>query len=191
MTMTAYGTSEPIHDYFELTYSTHLVLDPEVTGRLAPAWHLDMATMLYQLDLAFPQYQGSASSVALRAEEATYGDLTELQLRRIGASRGDDGSEYFYDWYGNECDEHERVYLPCETVEQARSVGRIAVSRTLLQSMPLDWQQKFVRLLEQMGSADRGYAVWFFDAAGHRTDDPVPDYHRGRTHIAPNLEAIA
>ena len=65
----------------------------------------------------------------------------------------------------------------------------LVLPRTLLQSMPEDWQHRFTALLEEMEyacsevpQADR-YSVQARGAGGRFVADPVPHYARGRTRV--------
>lgn len=87
---------------------------------------------------------------------------------------------------GDEC-----AVFPDETVEQAEQARRIVVHRTLLQSMPTDWQMRFVSLADAADDLDvdspSNYQIRVYRADGLEIDDPVPYYNRGRTHIEPKL----
>lgn len=65
----------------------------------------------------------------------------------------------------------------------------LVAHRSILQSMPIAWQSKFVALLEEVdekvAEADIGvpnYRVCALDENGKFVEDPVPHYHH-----APNL----
>jgi hypothetical protein len=208
-------TMTDIHTWFSLTYSSHLVLDETRTKHLPAQWHADMGAMLNQLERAFPDVNPNGVTYeVLAGEEWECGDLTDEQMAAmdIGTNEQDlhedcgheDEDETWecerenlrwYDWRGDEHDRHERVIVPTETAEQASRIERIVVSRTLLQSMPEDWQERFVALLELADDVDAEspecYAIRFYTAQGHRTTDPIPHYQRGRTHIEPRLEVLA
>ena len=62
--------------------------------------------------------------------------------------------------------------------------------RSILQSAPLWWQRRFVKLMEEMGAMCEGlpdmpgtYAVQPRNAKGRFTKDPYCDYDRGRRKI--------
>ena len=67
--------------------------------------------------------------------------------------------------------------------------------RTRLQSMPVEWQERFVACLEELRSAYWGsldeprYTVYCRDDGGRFVRDPVPHYDRGRTFLPPAKEA--
>ena len=60
----------------------------------------------------------------------------------------------------------------------------LVLPRAVLQSMPAEWQEKFVKLLEEAGDVCRraevpsphGYRVQPVDAAGRYARDEVPHY---------------
>jgi len=65
----------------------------------------------------------------------------------------------------------------------------LVLHRSILQSMPLDWQERFVVMLQEVerASADietpYSYSVQARSADGKFTEDPVPHYNRGRTRL--------
>lgn len=65
--------------------------------------------------------------------------------------------------------------------------------RTLLQSMPLEWQERFVGCLEELQAAfwhvEQADQFWVRakDGSGRFITDPVPHYNRGRTFVQPRL----
>lgn len=70
----------------------------------------------------------------------------------------------------------------------------MVLHRTLLQSMPEEWQHKFVALVRELNSAfdhiERAdsYRVTPVDPiTGRFAKEPVPHYNRGRTHIEPRF----
>lgn len=70
----------------------------------------------------------------------------------------------------------------------------MVLHRTLLQSMPEEWQYKFIELVREMNRAfdhiERAdaYRVTPIDpTTGRFVREPVPHYNRGRTFIEPKL----
>jgi hypothetical protein len=69
--------------------------------------------------------------------------------------------------------------------------------RTLLQSMPLEWQDRFVACLEELQEAfwhvDQAdaFMVRAKDINGRFIADPVPHYSRGRTFVSPRVKEKA
>ena len=67
----------------------------------------------------------------------------------------------------------------------------LTLPRTLLQSMPREWQHRFVTCLEELDAAFRHveyadmYRVQAVDEGGRFAHDPIPHYERGRTRIPP------
>lgn len=64
----------------------------------------------------------------------------------------------------------------------------LVVNRSLLQSMPGEWQRRFVNCLEELNThfADQPwptYHVTVRDESGRFQSDPIPHYNRGRTFI--------
>jgi hypothetical protein len=60
--------------------------------------------------------------------------------------------------------------------------------RSILQSMPEDWQERFVAMLEELAEAawdipQASYRVMAVDESGKFIQDPVPHYNRGRTKL--------
>lgn len=67
--------------------------------------------------------------------------------------------------------------------------------RSILQSMPVEWQQRFRGLIEEFQAATRDlkdlpgdYYVKAKDANGQFIRDPYSDYERGRRRVPLNLE---
>jgi hypothetical protein len=64
--------------------------------------------------------------------------------------------------------------------------------RSLLQSMPDEWQERFISCLEELDEAYRHldrppfYSVQARNYDGKITRDPAPHYNRGRTFVPPN-----
>lgn len=66
----------------------------------------------------------------------------------------------------------------------------LCMPRTLLQSMPVEWQRKFVGMLEEYEAAFEHVEqpdCYSVRAVG---PNPIPHYQRGRTRVEPNLEAM-
>lgn len=64
----------------------------------------------------------------------------------------------------------------------------LVVPRTFLQSMPDEWQEKFVALLEEMNkkvdAPDQAKEYWVRAREGQRfVHDPYADYSRGRRKV--------
>ena len=65
----------------------------------------------------------------------------------------------------------------------------LVLPRTLLQSIPVEWQERFVACLEEADEAfshtdtPTDYRVNAVDERGKYTKDPVPHYRRGRAYI--------
>jgi hypothetical protein len=67
----------------------------------------------------------------------------------------------------------------------------LCLPRSVLQSMPDEWQKNFVELLEEMdesyGDLDwPRYRVIAIGNDGRFIKDPIPHYNRGRTKIEPH-----
>lgn len=66
----------------------------------------------------------------------------------------------------------------------------LVVNRSLLQSMPDDWQNRFVALMDELWDyfpdiREPRYTVHARAADGRFIRDPIPHYNRGRTLITP------
>lgn len=64
----------------------------------------------------------------------------------------------------------------------------LVVNRSLLQSMPDEWQRRFVACLEELNAHFAGvpeplYTVNARDDSGRFIKDPIPNYDRGRTFV--------
>lgn len=65
------------------------------------------------------------------------------------------------------------------------------VPRSLLQSMPAEWQHRFVDCLDEMedlysNQMTARYSVRARDDSGKFIQDPLSDYQRGRRRVVPN-----
>lgn len=67
----------------------------------------------------------------------------------------------------------------------------LTIPRSLLQSMPVEWQQRFVECLEELDDTfdwrprEGRYWVQLKDGRGRYVEDPLMDYERGRRRIEP------
>lgn len=63
--------------------------------------------------------------------------------------------------------------------------SHLVLNRTLLQSMPDEWQRRFTTLMDEMDEALDPPAVRYMvravDDRGRFVRDPIPHYNRGRT----------
>ena len=65
----------------------------------------------------------------------------------------------------------------------------LTIPRSVLQSMPLEWQERFVECLRELDATmdwrpqEGRYWVRLKDAVGRYVDDPLMDYERGRRRI--------
>lgn len=64
----------------------------------------------------------------------------------------------------------------------------LVVNRSLLQSMPDEWQHRFTALMDEMRTHfadvdEPRYIVYVRDHRGRFARDPIPNYNRGRTFI--------
>lgn len=65
----------------------------------------------------------------------------------------------------------------------------LCLPRSILQSMPDEWQRRFVVCLEELRTAawdvpqHYSYRVMAIDENGKFAKDPVPHYNRGRTRV--------
>lgn len=184
--------------YFGLSYSTHLVLEPARLRAMRPADAVRLTEMLYALPTVFPDVRLPHHYLALAALGASPDCLSDTEMERFGVTFDDSeetGSpDQPYHYRGESYGGPEWMYFATEDEASAEKAGRIVVNRTLLQSMPHDWQLELVRLLDkhdEIGVTTPEYhQVRAYNAAGLEIDDPVPHYKRGRTHIAPSLAAL-
>lgn len=214
MSTTDYQTD--IHDWFSLSYSNYLVVEPEVLDAMSEAWRDEFGEMLTQFERAFAHQAQPDRYWAQRGQYRAFGDLTEGELARLGiqadpvAELADDASADEVDaWYTQRAERtftyegqtfyHDQELIIPEEADDDRIVAfRIVLPRTLLQSMPLHWQHRFVDLITQTApvvkrlGGQSAYRVRAQHWAGGRWEDitdPVPHYGRGRTRVEPNLGA--
>lgn len=69
----------------------------------------------------------------------------------------------------------------------------LTIPRTALQSMPLKWQERFVKCLEELDNSidwrPKHACYWCFlkdNKTGRFIDDPLADYERGRRRLPLN-----
>ena len=71
----------------------------------------------------------------------------------------------------------------------------LVMNRTLLQSMPVEWQRKLVGILKELDETFEGtetapsFNVSPVDLHGKYIRDPVPNYNRGRAKVTPTHAA--
>lgn len=71
----------------------------------------------------------------------------------------------------------------------------LTVPRSVLQSMPLEWQRRFVECLQELDDtmdwrpSEGRYWVQLRDGDGKRVADPLADYERGRRRIERRAKA--
>lgn len=70
----------------------------------------------------------------------------------------------------------------------------LVLHRSLMQSMPIEWQRRMVRCLDELDDAFRHVVkaeTYMVQARNETTGkfvkDPIPHYNRGRTFIQPML----
>lgn len=93
------------------------------------------------------------------------------------------------------CPQHRQPSVRCSSSEPIHAhfeltyAQYIVIPRTALQSMPTEWQAKFVGLLEQLDRAIDWrpaagcYWVSVKDKRGRYIRDPLADYERGRRQL--------
>jgi hypothetical protein len=79
---------------------------------------------------------------------------------------------------------------PIHTWFELSYASYLTLPRSVLQSMPLEWQERFVACLDEL-RAEFGYLDWPRYTVSARTADgrfrrdPIPHYWRGRTRLRP------
>lgn len=80
---------------------------------------------------------------------------------------------------------------PIHTWFELTYANYLCLPRSVLQSMPVEWQRSFTALLREMSALYAGldwpsYRVSAVDqSTGRFIQDPIPHYNRGRTHVEP------
>ena len=131
-------TDGPIHEYFELSYSSHLVISRTLLQSMPTKWQEHFTTLLRELDSAYahldhPEYQVTActwkeawelSEAEKKATKVT-SSLDGLRIARSPENPTEEefnahekawqeayDSEVFHDADGNEVDKYQRVAVP-------------------------------------------------------------------------------
>lgn len=139
-----------------------------------------------------PEPEGDAE-----LDDASWQRHIDWQDRRYDHERED---LRWYDARGDEYQRWMRLTVPTEALAsayaRAEATPCVVVPRSFLQSMPADWQDRFVALLEQVDDDKiaSSYDIRPQNNIGGRwvdIDDPVPHYNRGRTYLEPRLDVTA
>lgn len=181
--------------YFELTYSAYLVLEPARLVRMDDSDSARLLVMLDDLRRAFPDVTWPFRYVALAAVGTSPDSLTEAQMKKFEVSFDDTDETGFADapyfYRGDSYEGHELLFFPTEDEQTARAALRPVVNRTLLQSMPRDWQIELVALLDKHDAIEadtpQEYAVRAYNERELECDDPIPHYDRTRKRLVPSL----
>jgi hypothetical protein len=75
---------------------------------------------------------------------------------------------------------------PIHTYFELSYAQYIAIPRTVLQSMPVEWQVRFVECMTELDELidwRQNYYVYLRDDKGRFTSDPLADYDRGRRQL--------
>lgn len=112
-TLTTSTVDGPIHSYFELTYSTHLVLPRVLLQSMPEEWQEQFTALLERFDRAFahvetPEYEVNA------CEWVAAEDLTDAQMRDLGVTYDPTEMGLYYDRHGNEVDAVHRFAVPAD-----------------------------------------------------------------------------
>jgi hypothetical protein len=132
--------------------------------------------------------RGNSGSLVLSIDE--FDELVE----RLAAARGVHVDVYNL---GQPADEHEPHDDCVDALDVHAYMGLsyanyLVLHRSVLQSMPDDWQRAFVALLEEADQAierhgidtpQHGFDVHAVNLDGDYIPDPVPHYNRGRTRL--------
>lgn len=87
--------------------------------------------------------------------------------------------------------EHEEITISDEPIHEWFGLSYaqyLTIPRTVLQSMPVDWQHRFVTCLSEIDAAfawmpEGEYHVRLRGDNGHYQHDPLADYERGRRRL--------
>lgn len=187
--------SRDIHTYFSLSYVSYLVLTRERLERAGAGQEISaMLDTLFRAyaHLPLPDYRILTGRWFYLSEA----DEAQLEAAGISASALNGDGEATYSDGRDELTGDDEGFLPDGALPRDAAV---VVSRTLLQSMPKDWQYAFVALLERaIEDAELNHdnperykieaGRWEGDVFTPFYEDPIPHYRRGRTHVEPRLE---
>jgi hypothetical protein len=106
-------TSGPVHSWFELSYSSYLVLPRVLMQSMPLQWQRRMVACLEELDEEFRHVERASGYQVLAGEWCYPGEMSEQELRAASVERverDEDGVELdppvYYDAAGNELDPH-------------------------------------------------------------------------------------
>jgi len=107
-------TDGPIHGHFGLTYAQYQVLNRTLMQSMPVEWQERMVACLDEMRDAFDHVDKPESYIVKPAREATYSDLTEVQMQLLGVTvdLDVDPTPNYYDEDGNEHQGYDRVYIP-------------------------------------------------------------------------------
>jgi hypothetical protein len=119
---------EPIHEFFGLSYCTHLVLPRVLLQSMSAEWQRKLVNLIEEMDLAFwnvekPSFYDVQAAVEKEAEE-----LSESELVRTGVTF-DEGEAQWYDRDGNQIEYWTRVLVPVADLLPSYNRGRTRVPR--------------------------------------------------------------
>lgn len=103
-----------IHTAFGLSYSNYLVLPRTLLQSMPAEWQHQFTALLDQYNDAFAHVDQAETYIVTPANECTYSDLTDDELKALGITYtyGTDQIVDIYYHDGNEREPHDRVLAP-------------------------------------------------------------------------------
>ena len=117
----AYESTDPVHEWFGLSYSNYLVLHRTLLQSMPIEWQRRFVGMVEELSAAFRHIEHPVGFKVQAAHECEVRHLTPAEavgagIDVVGGGTGDDEADdvdHYYDEQGRELDDDARVMVPC------------------------------------------------------------------------------
>lgn len=110
--------SEPVHEFFELSYSNYLVLHRTLLQSMPDAWQQRFITCVEELESSFRHIEQPETFFVQSAVERELWELSDFEMKNVLEGevsyhlRNDDEFGGIYSVDGDEKEGHYRVHLP-------------------------------------------------------------------------------
>jgi len=112
--MTDTDERRDIHTAFGLSYSNYLVMPRTLLQSMPEQWQHDFVTLIDQFNDAFAHVEQAECYIVTAANECTYSDLTDEDMKALGITcdRPEDDYETYWDKDGTEHESGDSITLP-------------------------------------------------------------------------------